>query len=532
MVLGMQAVGEGKDISSLTLGHLLDLDLPAFASVIDDVASVASKEAIIERKLARIAAEWSEETLNFHDFKNRGNILLSGSDVSNILERLASTQVTLGQLLAEVTKSQPFFAELAQWVGRLAEVEASLELWFAVQTVYVRLKGLFDDIDGSRQLALEGKRFAKVEKNYLKNVRKAYQTRKILDICCGSDGLYVVLPSLREQFENIDKSLSTYLDTKRLTFPRYFFLSNGDLLNVVSQSASPSAVKPYLSMLFPGVHALAFDRVDSSRVRQIVSLDGETVDLLFFPEAKSGGAWLGELQASIKNTIKSLIRLASMDFNSSLFDSTNRKYPMQVHMICVYLFSCAKVSLLGVRLRWTEDCERALVQFRTDKNAMSNLLKKTTSNLQMAVDKAAAFESLDKLERIKTETFVVVLIEQRSSLCLEVPLTWSGMEFKSLSSERCATSQISIGLDSLDSTTQLTPTIVRADGVMGPSNTRTSTSAPAPALLSPQILPDPFSLRWMLCMGFLWPPSQALLQAERQRYYAKLRVPLHVLLFQ
>lgn len=42
--------------------------------------------------------------------------------------------------------------------------------------------------------------------------------------------------------EAIQRSLDMYLETKRQCFPRFYFLSNDDLLEILGQSKNPEAV--------------------------------------------------------------------------------------------------------------------------------------------------------------------------------------------------------------------------------------------------------------------------------------------------
>jgi dynein heavy chain len=69
------------------------------------------------------------------------------------------------------------------------------------------------------------------------------------------------LQNFRESNKMLDmvqKGLADYLETKRLAFSRFFFLSNDELLQILSQSKNPLAVQPHLRKCFEAISDLDF----------------------------------------------------------------------------------------------------------------------------------------------------------------------------------------------------------------------------------------------------------------------------------
>lgn len=159
----------------------------------------------------------------------------------------------------------------------------------------------------------------------------------------------VLLESLKEcitLLEVVQKGLADYLETKRMVFPRFFFLSDDELLEIVAQTKNVQAVQPHLKKCFENMKELRFE--EDLTITRMYSAEYEEVVLRppIYPVGNVEN-WLGLVERAMQNTLREIIGEALQ-----IVEETSRKE-------WVYMWP-GQVVLCGGQTYWTAHVEDAI----------------------------------------------------------------------------------------------------------------------------------------------------------------------------
>ena len=90
------------------------------------------------------------------------------------------------------------------------------------------------------------------------------------------------------------------MEKKRDKFARFYFLSNDELLEILSQTKEPTAVQPHLKKVFENIHAIEFDK--EKRIHAMFSAEKERVAFvkLVDPNKKNVEDWMNEVEGMMR----------------------------------------------------------------------------------------------------------------------------------------------------------------------------------------------------------------------------------------
>ena len=334
------------DISkaSFTLKTLIDMKVNDKKEEIGDIALKAKKEQELEKQLAEVVKPW--ETLEIVLKYNKDKDVYTLTQLDDLIVLLEDTQVAITSIITNRFVT-PLYDKVEPWQKKFALFSNTLDEWMNVQRQWLYLENIFASPDIIKQLPVEHKKFSVID-TYFRKLMKDTSERPLALPAIAQNERYKDLKDYNLKLEQIQKALEDYLDRKRKQFPRFFFLSNEELLEILAQSRVPAAVQPHLRKIFESIYQLEFSKIRSEEILAMISAEGEKVSLSKNLRARdSVEEWLKNVEVDM---VKSLKREMKEGFNQ--YDDNNRAEWVLANLAQV-------VSCVGC-IMWTYNTEEAL----------------------------------------------------------------------------------------------------------------------------------------------------------------------------
>lgn len=169
-----------------------------------------------------------------------------------------------------------------------------------------------------------------------------------LRCCCVKDRKETFV-NHNATLDKIQKSLEQYLETKCAAFPRFYFLSNDELLSILSQSKDPQAVQPHMRKCFDNLVKLQFgEEPKSIDINGMYSGEGELVGLGKNLKARGHCEdWLSAVEQRMKQSLHTAMKTGLLDY-----DGRNRSDWVLDHP--------GQIVATVAQIMWARGTERAI----------------------------------------------------------------------------------------------------------------------------------------------------------------------------
>ena len=330
----------GRDLTpdaGTTLRKMLKLNLGEYMDQFELISGGATKEHSLEKALLKMQEEWEAVNFGTIEYRDSGiHILSSVDDIQTILDdHIVKTQTMRGSPFIK-----PFENEIKIWEDCLMTVQETIDEWLKVQSQWLYLEPIFSSEDIMAQMPEEGRLFKQVDKLWREVMKNTVANPLVIEF--GRDkGILNRMTDANNSLDRIMKGLNEYLEVKRLYFARFFFLSNDEMLEILSETKDPYRVQPHLKKCFEGIAKLEF-REPELDILAMKSAEGEKVQLTTeISTAAARGAvekWLLQVEEGMLESVRDVIIAAKEAYTTTERHKWVQEWPGQVVIFVSQLF--------------------------------------------------------------------------------------------------------------------------------------------------------------------------------------------------
>ncbi|XP_055624142.1 dynein beta chain, ciliary-like isoform X3 [Toxorhynchites rutilus septentrionalis] len=356
---------------STTLADLLELNLHNYEEEVKTIVDKSVKEMGMEKVLRDLEVAWRDLAFEDEQHERTGLRLIKVSE--EVIEMLEENQVQLQNLMS--SKYIAFFlAEVSKWQLALSNADQVITAWFEVQRKWMYLESIFIGSEDIRsQLPEDSKRFDGIDREFKKLLEEIVANPNIVK-ATNKQGLYEKLETLLTELVLCEKALNDYLETKRLAYPRFYFVSSADLLDILSNGNQPELVAKHLTKLYDSLAKLVFSKLSKKSAVGMISKENEEY-VAFKNNCDCSGKveiWLNRVTDSMRVTLHNLFEQAVIAYEEKPRDHWIFDWPAQPALCATQIWWTTEVNVAFARLE--EGYENALKDYQKKQILQLNAL--------------------------------------------------------------------------------------------------------------------------------------------------------------
>lgn len=323
---------------------------------------MSSFEIIILFFLIQVREFWQTFEVELINYQKKTKLIRGWDDLFNKLKEHMNSlaamklspyykvcRICIGRYLNRFSRIlQQFEEDAIAWEDKLNRINALFDVWIDVQRRWVYLEGIFSgSADIKTLLPVETGRFAgfvyimpfynrilffSISTEFLALMKKVTAAPRVVDIV-NMQGVQRLLERLADLLAKIQKALGEYLERERASFPRFYFVGDEDLLEIIGNSKNIPRLQKHFKKMFAGVASIILND-DSTLVLGLVSREGEQVirdnvyAIIFFvfqiqfsqpvsiKDNPRINDWLRRVESEMRNTLAMMLAKSVHEYSS------------------------------------------------------------------------------------------------------------------------------------------------------------------------------------------------------------------------
>lgn len=250
--------------NELSIQRFYDIKVHEKNEEVTEVTEKAASEEKMSKKLGEISTNWTQLDFNLKPYPRVEGI--------SLLEIVEDTYTMLEDNMQQVqtmsrNRFKAFFeVEIEKWKSDLNIINDVNTALSETQKTWTFLESLFIGSDEiKKELPQDTEKFVQIDKEVKQIIKKGMEVKKILDFATykfGDRPLLSWLNDILKRLGECERSLNIFMESKRAVFPRFYFVSSVDLLDILSNGNNPHLVNKHISKVI-----LAIDKIEMSESR-------------------------------------------------------------------------------------------------------------------------------------------------------------------------------------------------------------------------------------------------------------------------
>ena len=238
-------------------------------------------------------------------------------------------------------------------------------------------------------------------------MKRVYKSPFVLDVL-NIQGVQKSLERLADLLNKIQKALGEYLERERSSFPRFYFVGDEDLLEIIGNSKDILRIMKHLKKMFAGISTVRLDE-DVTQIQAMSSREGEEVafsEPILLKDYPKINDWLAKIESMMQLSLAHLLTEAVAELQTFY-----GKGSLQAEQLMAWMERYpAQLVTLAIQVAWTASVETPL--------EAGQPLHEPLDVIHQALDLLAdiVLQELQPVMRRKCEHLITELVHQRDVL--------------------------------------------------------------------------------------------------------------------
>ena len=236
----------------------------------------------------------------------------------------------------------------------------------------------------------------------MKKVNKSPFVLDVLNVV----GIQKNLERLADLLTKIQKALGEYLEKERSSFPRFYFVGDEDLLEIIGNSKDIRRIMKHLKKMFAGISTLTLDEEDT-QLLAFASKEGEEIPFkspIVLKDSPRINDWLAKVESEMRLSLAHLLSQAATDLQVFFkVDAEIADLAPLLEWVSTYP---AQLVVLAIQTAWTQ-----LVETAIPAGKLESVLSLVVRTLDLLADNVLS--DIPAIQRRKCEDLITELVHQR-----------------------------------------------------------------------------------------------------------------------